>query len=235
MAVAGHGRIVGVTSGSGWRPADAGAYSCAKRAVASLTWQVGGAAPSGVSVNALSPIAATRMVLGALARQSAEGNESGRSSASGGVNLGLDAVPPPEHLGLVGAFRERAVRVVRGQIIFERRRLAWVRPPHLSRSRTAGAAQPWSPCRPGRLATAEAGSHQRRGNLRLRKVFDEAGPDGRSRPQLPDRSTSPRCVTCAATPLRSCGRVRRPGTSPRASSLWPTAAGSCRNPGRSTV
>ena len=39
MAAAGHGRILGVTSGSGWRPADAGAYSCAKRAVAALTWQ----------------------------------------------------------------------------------------------------------------------------------------------------------------------------------------------------
>ena len=39
MAAAGHGRILGVTSGSGWRPADAGAYSVAKRAVAALTWQ----------------------------------------------------------------------------------------------------------------------------------------------------------------------------------------------------
>jgi NAD(P)-dependent dehydrogenase (short-subunit alcohol dehydrogenase family) len=37
MAAAGHGRILGVTSGSGWRPADTGAYGCAKRAVASLT------------------------------------------------------------------------------------------------------------------------------------------------------------------------------------------------------
>jgi len=27
MAAAGHGRILGVTSGSGWRPADAGAFS----------------------------------------------------------------------------------------------------------------------------------------------------------------------------------------------------------------
>src|SRR5262249_60128561 len=103
-AAAGHGRLVGVTSGSGWRPADAGAYSCAKRAVASLTWQVGATAPAGVSVNALSPIAATRMVLGALARQAAEGNQTGRSSASGGVSLGLDAVPPPEHLGPAGAY-----------------------------------------------------------------------------------------------------------------------------------
>ena len=41
MAAAGHGRILGVTSGSGWRPADTGAYGCAKRAVAALTWQLG--------------------------------------------------------------------------------------------------------------------------------------------------------------------------------------------------
>ncbi len=45
MAAAGYGRILGVTSGSGWRAADAGAYSCAKRAVASLTWQLGRLAP----------------------------------------------------------------------------------------------------------------------------------------------------------------------------------------------
>ena len=47
MAAAGHGRILGVTSGSGWRAADAGAYGCAKRAVASLTWQLGRHAPAG--------------------------------------------------------------------------------------------------------------------------------------------------------------------------------------------
>ena len=46
MAAAGHGRILGVTSGSGWRPANAGAYGCAKRAVASLTWQVGSKGPT---------------------------------------------------------------------------------------------------------------------------------------------------------------------------------------------
>jgi NAD(P)-dependent dehydrogenase (short-subunit alcohol dehydrogenase family) len=55
MAEAGYGRIVGVTSGSGWRAADAGGYSCAKRAVAALTWQLGAHAPQGVTVNALSP------------------------------------------------------------------------------------------------------------------------------------------------------------------------------------
>ena len=68
MAAAGYGRIVGVTSGSGWRAADAGAYSCAKRAVAALTWQLGRQAPPGVTVNAMSPIAATRMMASALER-----------------------------------------------------------------------------------------------------------------------------------------------------------------------
>ena len=47
MAEAGYGRILGVTSGSGWRAADAGGYSAAKRAVAALTWQLGRAAPRG--------------------------------------------------------------------------------------------------------------------------------------------------------------------------------------------
>ena len=82
MAAAGHGRILGVTSGSGWRPADTGAYGCAKRAVASLTWQLGRHAPPGVVVNAMSPIAVTRMVTAALGRPS-------RPAASG-LRLGGD-------------------------------------------------------------------------------------------------------------------------------------------------
>ena len=48
MAAAGRGHILGVTSGSGWRAADTGAYGCAKRAVAALTWQLGRHAPDGV-------------------------------------------------------------------------------------------------------------------------------------------------------------------------------------------
>ena len=79
MAAAGHGRVLGVTSGSGWRAADAGAYSCAKRAVAALTWQLGRQAPPGVTVNAMSPIAATRMVAAALERA----RKAGRSGGGG--------------------------------------------------------------------------------------------------------------------------------------------------------
>ena len=77
MAAAGHGRVLGVTSGSGWRAADAGAYSCAKRAVASLTWQLGRQAPPGVTVNAMSPIAATRMMASALERARKAGRSGG--------------------------------------------------------------------------------------------------------------------------------------------------------------
>jgi NAD(P)-dependent dehydrogenase (short-subunit alcohol dehydrogenase family) len=102
MAAAGHGRILGITSGSGWRAADAGAYSCAKRAVASLTWQLGASPPPGVTINALSPIAATRMVARALARMETQRKAGESRDASGGVSLG--AAPPPEHLGPIGAY-----------------------------------------------------------------------------------------------------------------------------------
>jgi NAD(P)-dependent dehydrogenase (short-subunit alcohol dehydrogenase family) len=112
MAAAGRGRILGVTSGSGWRAADAGAYSWAKRAVASLTWQLGRHAPPGVTVNAMSPIAATRMVAGALARAAtsaapAASEAAGRTGSSGGVatgGLSLASMPTPEALGPIGAY-----------------------------------------------------------------------------------------------------------------------------------
>jgi NAD(P)-dependent dehydrogenase (short-subunit alcohol dehydrogenase family) len=98
MFEAGHGRILGVTSGSGWRAADAGGYSAAKRAVAALTWQLGSMAPPGVTINALSPIANTRMVQAALVRARAEGR------AGGGGGLSLDAIPGPENLGPLAAY-----------------------------------------------------------------------------------------------------------------------------------
>jgi len=96
MAAARRGHILGVTSGSGWRAADTGAYGCAKRAVASLTWQLGRHAPDGVVINAISPIAATRMVAAALGRTQRTGG-----SATGGLSLG--AMPAPEDLGPLGA------------------------------------------------------------------------------------------------------------------------------------
>jgi NAD(P)-dependent dehydrogenase (short-subunit alcohol dehydrogenase family) len=97
MASAGHGRVLGVTSGSGWRAADAGAYSCAKRAVAALTWQLGRQAPPGVTVNAMSPIAATRMMASALERA----RKAGRS---GGGGISFLSVASPEDLGPFAAY-----------------------------------------------------------------------------------------------------------------------------------
>jgi NAD(P)-dependent dehydrogenase (short-subunit alcohol dehydrogenase family) len=98
MAAAGHGRILGVTSGSGWRAADAGGYSQAKRAVAALTWQLGQHVPPGVTVNAISPIAYTRMVEAALERARQEGR------AGGGGGLSLSAtMPAPGDIGPLGA------------------------------------------------------------------------------------------------------------------------------------
>jgi len=101
MAGAGHGRVLGVTSGSGWRAADTGAYGCAKRVVAALTWQLGRQAPPGVAVNAMSPIAVTRMVTAALGRAQGKGGTGSGSSATGGLSLG--SMPAPDELGPFGA------------------------------------------------------------------------------------------------------------------------------------
>jgi NAD(P)-dependent dehydrogenase (short-subunit alcohol dehydrogenase family) len=121
MAAAGRGRIVGVTSGSGWRAADTGAYGCAKRAVASLTWQLGAAPPEGVTVNALSPIAATRMVMAALGRPGPAAPDRPPptgSSATGGLALGN--MPSPQHLGPIGAWlaSDDDVAWCSGQVLF---------------------------------------------------------------------------------------------------------------------
>jgi NAD(P)-dependent dehydrogenase (short-subunit alcohol dehydrogenase family) len=97
MAAAGHGRILGITSGSGWRAADAGGYSAAKRVVAALTWQLGRIAPPGVTINALSPIANTRMVKAAFERARKAGH------TGGGGGLTLDSMPGPEDVGPLGA------------------------------------------------------------------------------------------------------------------------------------
>ncbi len=112
MATAGHGHVLGVTSGSGWRAADTGAYGCAKRAVAALTWQLGRHAPDGVVINAISPIAATRMVTAALGRAGSPGG-----SATGGLALG--SMPAPEDLGPLGAHLVGAgFESCRGRVLF---------------------------------------------------------------------------------------------------------------------
>jgi NAD(P)-dependent dehydrogenase (short-subunit alcohol dehydrogenase family) len=182
MVATGRGRILGVTSGSGWRAADAGAYSCAKRAVSALTWRIGQETPPGVTVNALSPIAATRMVLGALSRAGASSGD----SATGGVSLGLASVPPPEHLGPIGAYLAGATfsSWARGQIVFSNgAEAAWVVPPRLLEvARTSDVASLLGVLEsfgskvltPAEAAQASNGG----GNPRLGTAFADGAPDG---------------------------------------------------------
>ncbi len=174
MAAAGRGHILGVTSGSGWRPADSGAYGCAKRAVAALTWQLGRHAPAGVVVNAISPIAATRMVAAALG-----GTLPTTGAATGGLSLG--SMPAPEHLGPLGAHLvDDTFTSCQGRVLFaggsevavidEPRLIEVVRSgdvpslPHLLDVATTVA-----------LAPAEAGQVSGGGsNARFGSIFDQA-------------------------------------------------------------
>jgi NAD(P)-dependent dehydrogenase (short-subunit alcohol dehydrogenase family) len=189
MAEAGRGQILGVTSGSGWRPANVGAYGCAKRAVAALTWQIGRATPPGVSVNALSPIAATRMVTGGLAARPATG--AGSTTDTGGLNLG--SMPPPENLGPVGAYlaSEEFASWCQGQVIFSGgSELAWLPQGRLLEvTRSADVTSlphALETVMPIAFATAEAAQATNGGgNPRFGAVFDEpaADPPGTDRIQ----------------------------------------------------
>ncbi|HEY2302242.1 MAG TPA: SDR family oxidoreductase, partial [Acidimicrobiales bacterium] len=129
MAEAGRGRILGVTSGAGWRPANIGAYSCAKRAVAALTWQIGRVPPDGVTINALSPIAATRM---SAAPRPANQQASG-SSPTGGPAPALGSRLAAENLGPIGAYLcGEQFSWCSGQVIFSNgAEVAWIEPPRL--------------------------------------------------------------------------------------------------------
>ena len=173
MAAAGHGHILGVTSGSGWRAADAGAYSCAKRAVASLTWQLGRVAPEGVRVNAMSPIAVTRMVTSALER-------AGAGRGGGGLDL-LKSMPAPEDMGPMGAYLAGdRFDWANGRIIFcGGSEVAVVEEPRLLEVvRTSGVASLGALLHaviPKALVPAEAAqATSGGGNPRFLGVFDEA-------------------------------------------------------------
>ncbi len=179
MAAAGRGRILGVTSGSGWRPANAGVYSCAKRAVAALTWQLGRVAPPGITVNALSPIAATRMVTSGLQRQASAGNQ----GQTGGISLAIAAMPSPDQLGPVGAYLgSDAFSWSTGNIIFSNgSELARVAPPRLlevARTNEVGAlAHVFDTVIPAAFVPAEATQATNgASNSRFAGVFEETAP-----------------------------------------------------------
>ena len=178
MAAAGHGRILGVTSGSGWRAADAGAYSCAKRAIASLTWQLGRQAPPGVTVNAMSPMAATRMVAAALERAQREHG----TSSGGGISLA--SMPGPEYLGPLGAHLVGdGFGWCSGKVLFAGgTEVAVIDEPRLLEVvRSEGVAslvRVLDAVVPRALARAEAGQASDGGaNPRFGPIFDEPAPE----------------------------------------------------------
>jgi NAD(P)-dependent dehydrogenase (short-subunit alcohol dehydrogenase family) len=177
MAAAGHGTVLGVTSGSGWRAADAGAYSCAKRAIAALTWQLGRQAPPGVTVNAMSPIAATRMVAAAVERARRE------ARGSGGGGISLQSMPGPEDLGPFGAYLvDDRFRWCTGRVLFAGgSEAAVIEEPHLLEvvrsddvaclARVLGAVIPRA------FVAAEASQMSGGGgNPRFGPIFEEPGP-----------------------------------------------------------
>jgi NAD(P)-dependent dehydrogenase (short-subunit alcohol dehydrogenase family) len=175
MAAAGRGHILGVTSGSGWRSADAGAYGCAKRAVSAMTWQLGRQAPPGVVVNAISPIAATRMVAAALQR-------AGSSSTRATDGLSLAAMPPPRDLGPLGAHLLGAdFDACRGRVIFTAgSEIAMIDEPRLTEVVQYGdpAARILEGATAIALAPAEASQAAGGGsNPRLSALFTAAQPE----------------------------------------------------------
>lgn len=176
MAAAGYGRILGVTSGSGWRAADAGAYSCAKRSVAALTWQLGRYAPPGVTVNAMSPIAATRMMASALERARKAGQ-------SGGGGISFLSVAGPEDLGPIGAHLVgEEFGWCRGRVLFAGGpEVAVVDEPRLLEvvrsDGVASLARVLDAVVPGAFGKAEANQATGGGsNSRFGPIFDEPAP-----------------------------------------------------------
>ena len=179
MVTAGYGRIVGVTSGAGLARAagEASAYACAKRAVAAVTWQLAGLLPPEVALNALSPLAATRMTAGA-----GTGGDSGRTQ-SGGLNL--SGLPPADAMAPLAAFLSSPeAGFCRGQVIFSAGpELSLISPPRLLEAvrtqHTADFAASLDTLFPVVLGPAEAQQRPTGGaNARFGPVFDQPGTTG---------------------------------------------------------
>jgi NAD(P)-dependent dehydrogenase (short-subunit alcohol dehydrogenase family) len=173
MAAAGYGRVVGVTSGAGLAraAADSAHYSCAKRAVAAVTWQLAELLPDGVALNALSPLAATRMVTG------------GRSGGSAPAGLDLSAMPAPQDMAPAAAYLA-GEPACRGQVIFSAGpELSLISSPRLIEAvrtgDTADFAASLDTLVPVVLGPAEDRQRSTGGsNARFGPVFDQPGTAG---------------------------------------------------------
>src|SRR5262249_44523825 len=136
-------------------------------------------APDGINVNAMSPIAVTRMVTAALGRAPATASASG-TAATGGLSLG--SMPMPEDLGPTGAYlASEAFGWSRGTIVFAGGAgVAGVDPPRLLEvvrtSDVTSLARVLETVIPSAVATAEAAQASGGGsNPRFPDVFHEPG------------------------------------------------------------
>jgi NAD(P)-dependent dehydrogenase (short-subunit alcohol dehydrogenase family) len=179
MSAAGYGRIVGVTSGAGLARAagDGAAYACAKRAVAAVTWGLAGLLPDGIALNALSPLAATRMTTRAVTGDSPDRGRSG--------GLDLSGLPPASDMAPLAAYLASAeAGSCRGQVIFSAGpELSVISPPRLLEAirteHTADFAASLDTLVPVVLGPAEAGQRSTGGaNARFGPVFDQPGTTG---------------------------------------------------------
>ena len=231
MAAAGHGRILGVTSGSGWRAADAGAYSCAKRAVAALTWQIGQATPDGRDRQRA--VAHRRHPDGArarLQRQAGAGNRPGATRPPGACRSARCRRPSTSGRS-ARTSRATTSRVVpRADHVLERRRGRVGGPaaparggPH--RRRRVAAARCSTRSVPAVFAPAEAAQASNGGgNPRVGTAFDEAAPDGGPATRA-GRAASSSPTTPRGAP-RSATRSARAASSASASVRGRAAHGS---------
>ena len=228
MAAAGYGRIVGVTSGAGLAraAADSAAYSCAKRAIAAVTWQLAGLLPDGIALNALSPLAATRMVSPHAARRTARTAQAQETAQAQGqapspeqdrdqaqaqpkpqLGLGaldLSSMPAPAEMAPAAAFLAgEEAGACRGQVIFSAGpELSVIAPPRLIEAvRTGGTADfaaSLDTLFPVVLAPAEAQQRPTGGaNARFGPVFDQPQTQG---PQPgPPGSPAHHCLVIATS------------------------------------
>ena len=137
-------------------------------------------------MNALSPIAATRMVTSGL-RQQAPAAGGGDQSQTGGLSLALAAMPSPEQLGPVGAYLgSDAFSWSSGNIIFSNgSEVAPIAPPRLLEvvrtADVAALAHALDTVIPAAFVPAEAAQETNgASNGRFAGVFDETRPDARA-------------------------------------------------------
>lgn len=218
MERAGRGRIVGFVSGAGLARTspDGPAYGCAKRAVASLTWELRGLVAEGISVNAMSPIAATRMVVESLVA----------AGAGAGSGLDLSAMPQAQDMAPLASYlASEQVGWCHGQVLYSAgSEISIIAPPRLlevMRTRDADVAAALGTLVPVVLEKVETDQRTSGGsNPRFGNVFGSAGEAGEPGPV---RDDAPGCLIAvgeSAIGASVAAATMRWGLAPLGAGAW---------------